>query len=63
MAFRLPSPWQQLVDPVDVMIGDAGQDVGEIGFGIVAVEPGGLGDGVESYARIWWMRAEAAYPR
>lgn len=29
------------------MIGDAGQDVGEVGFGIVAVEPGGLGDGVE----------------
>ena len=29
------------------MVGDAGEDVGEVGFGIVAVEDGGLGDGVD----------------
>jgi hypothetical protein len=40
LAHWAPPPWQQLVDPVDGVIGDAGQDVGEIGFGIVAVEFG-----------------------
>jgi hypothetical protein len=42
-----PSPWQQLVDSVDAVIGDAGEDVAEIGFRIEAVEGGGLGNGAE----------------
>jgi hypothetical protein len=42
---RLPSPGQPLVDRVDGVIGDAGEDVGELGFGGVAIEGGGSGDG------------------
>lgn len=33
-------PWEQLLDAVDWMIGDAGQHVAEIGFGIKAIEFG-----------------------
>ncbi len=42
-----PLPGQQFVEPAGRVISDAGNDVGEIGFGIEAVELGGLGQGVE----------------
>ena len=40
LAQRSPVPWQQFVDAIDRMIGDAGEDVGEIGFGVEAVHLG-----------------------
>ena len=40
-------PGQQFVDAVDRVVGDAGQDVAQIGLGIEAVELGGLDQGVD----------------
>jgi hypothetical protein len=34
---RVPVPWQQIVDPVRGMIGDAGQDISEPGLRIDVV--------------------------
>ena len=39
-------PGQQFVDPLDRMIGDAGDDIAEIGFRIEAVELGRFDEGV-----------------
>lgn len=40
-----PVPRHQLVDAVDLVIMDTGEDVGEVGLGIEAVELDGLDDG------------------
>ena len=71
----LPSPGQQLVDALGRMIGDAGEDIGEVGFGLEAVQLGRLDDGVEDggalvrrrptrphNARILGREVEVAYP-
>lgn len=42
---RFPVPRQQLVDPVDLVIVDAVEDIGEVGWRIEAVELGGLNYG------------------
>jgi hypothetical protein len=36
-----------MLDPVDWMIGDPGQNVAQVGLGVEAVEDGGLDQGVE----------------
>ncbi len=38
---RDPVPWQQIVDAIGQVIGDAGQDVGVPGLRIKAVQLGG----------------------
>lgn len=43
----LPSPRQQLADAVDLVVGDAGEDVAQIGFGIHVVELGGLDERID----------------
>jgi len=43
---RLPVPWQELVDPIDWMIGDATDDIAEVCLGIEPVKAGGLDNGV-----------------
>ena len=43
---RLGVPGQQLVDAVDLVVGDAFEDLGEPGLRIDVVEPGGLDQGV-----------------
>jgi hypothetical protein len=35
-------PWQQLVDAIDRMLGDASDDVAQVGLGIKAVQFSGL---------------------
>ena len=42
-----PVPWEQFGDAVDVVVGDAGQDIAEPGFGIETVELGGFDQGVD----------------
>ena len=42
---RHPVPRQQFIQPVDLVIMDAVEDVGEIGFRIVAVQLRSLDDG------------------
>ena len=44
----MPIPGEELVDAVDGMIGDAAEDVGEVGVRVEAVHPAGLDDGVEA---------------
>ena len=39
-------PWQQLVDAIDRMLGDASDDVAQVGLGIKAIQFGGTGQGV-----------------
>src|SRR5208337_2284266 len=39
---RRPVPGQQLVDAINRMVGDAGDDVAEPGFGVDVVQAGGL---------------------
>ena len=41
-----PVPWQQIVDPVDLVVWNAGEGVGEPGLGIDAIEFCGLDQGV-----------------
>ena len=43
-----PAPWQQLVDPVGRVVGDTGEDVGEVGLRIHAVQLRRLDDRVEN---------------
>ena len=45
---RLPVPGQQCVDLSGRMVGDAADDVGEVGLGVDMVELAGLDDGVEN---------------
>jgi hypothetical protein len=45
--FRREVPGQEFLDAVDRMIGDAGQHVSEIGFGIETVEFGAADQGVD----------------
>jgi hypothetical protein len=40
-------PGEQVADAVDGVVGDAGEHVAEVGFGIEAVELGGLDQGIE----------------
>lgn len=40
--FFLPFPWQQFINPIDGMIGDASDDVGEPGFRVDVVEARGF---------------------
>ena len=40
-------PWQQLVDAIDGMLGDANDDVAPIGLGIIAIQFGGTDQGVD----------------
>src|SRR5271155_2033793 len=40
-------PWQEILDAVDRMIGDAGQHISEIRFGIETVELGGADQAVD----------------
>lgn len=35
------NPWQQLVDAIDGMLGDASDDVAQVGLGIKAIQFGG----------------------
>jgi hypothetical protein len=39
---------QQLGDPVDGVVGDAAEEIAQIGLGIEAVQLGGLDEGVDS---------------
>jgi hypothetical protein len=41
-----PMPGQELVDPVDRVIGDAGEDVTQVGFGVDAVQFAGFDQAV-----------------
>ena len=43
---RSAVPGQQLVNAVDLVVGDAFEDLGEPGLGVDIVEPGGLDQGV-----------------
>ena len=47
-----PIPWEQFVDAVDFVIGDAGENVAEIGFGINGVELAGFDEGVDGSGAI-----------
>jgi hypothetical protein len=42
-----PFPWQQIVDPIDRMIGDAGDDIGKPSLGVDAVEACGFDERVD----------------
>ncbi len=42
-----PFPGEQFVEPVDGVVGDARDDVGEPCLGFDAVQPGGLDEGIE----------------
>jgi len=42
-----PIPRRQLADAVDLVIGNAGEDVAQIGFGVEVVELGGFDEGVD----------------
>ena len=46
LAFGLPLPGEEFVQPGLRLLGDAGEDVGEPGLGIDAVELGGADEGV-----------------
>jgi hypothetical protein len=41
------NPGEQVFDPVDRVIGDPGQDLAQVGFGVEPVEGRGLDQGVE----------------
>ena len=41
-AARLPVPGQELADAVDQVVGDAGEDVAQIGFGVETIHLGSL---------------------
>ena len=43
----MPIPWQQLVEPLNRMLGDASENVGEPGLRIDVVELGGGDQGVD----------------
>jgi hypothetical protein len=38
----VPIPWKQSVDPVDRMVGDAGDDIAQLSLGIEVIEVRGL---------------------
>ena len=42
-----PDPRQQFCDAVDLVIGDAGEDIAEIGFWIDGTEFAGLDQGID----------------
>src|ERR1700720_732863 len=45
-AARLPVPGQKFADAIDRMIGDAGQNIAQIGLRVEAIHFGGLDEGV-----------------
>jgi hypothetical protein len=45
--FFSPFPRQEVIDPIDRVIGDAGDDVGEPGFGFDVVEARGFDECVD----------------
>jgi hypothetical protein len=40
-------PWQQLIDAIDGMLGDASDDVAKVGLGIKAIQFGSTDQGVD----------------
>jgi hypothetical protein len=42
-----PGPREQVVDPLDRVVGDAGEDIAQVGLGVEPVEHRGLDQGVE----------------
>ena len=40
-------PWQQLVDAIDRMLGDASDDAAQVGLGIKAVQFGSADEGID----------------
>jgi hypothetical protein len=40
-------PWQQFVDAIDGMLGDASDDLAQVGLGIKAIQFGGANQGVD----------------
>jgi hypothetical protein len=51
-------PWQQFVDAIDGMLGDASDDVAQVGLGIKAIQFGGLCR-VSNYAEWFSMQPTA----
>src|SRR5512143_3900838 len=49
---RADVPGEQVADAIDGVAGDAGEHVAEVGFGIEAVELGGLDQGIEGSGAI-----------
>lgn len=41
-------PWQQLVDAIDGMLGNASDDVAQVGLGIKTIQFGGANQSVDS---------------
>ncbi|AIP35837.1 hypothetical protein DR64_5508 [Paraburkholderia xenovorans LB400] len=40
-------PWQQFVDAIDRVLGDASDDVAQVGLGIKAIQFGGTDQGID----------------